>query len=79
MNPRQRFEISGQNNCDGGNKNYVVKESDHNYMIHSDMKFTISFSLEVTIAQCPSHSFFFCLKTDSMQKKFLILIIKTKQ
>lgn len=70
MNPRQRFEISGQNNCDGGNKNYVVKESDHNYMIHSDMKFTISFSLEVTIAQCPSHSFSSVLRQIQCKKNF---------
>lgn len=38
---QNRHEIAHENNCDG-EKNYVVKEFDHNYnVIHHGMKFII--------------------------------------
>lgn len=41
----------------------MVKEKDHNYdMLYNDMEFSINFSLEVTIAQYPSHYFPFVLR-----------------
>ena len=62
MNPKYTFELSGQNNCHGRNKNPMVRENNHNYdMIYNDKEFSINFSLEVTIVNIQV-TIFLCLK-----------------